>query len=114
MSTQSPRILRATISLAALIALGLTNISAGSPDAGAVLYKTKCASCHGADGKGATAVGKADSIRALGSQEVQGQSDAFLATVIASGKGKMPPYGKSLKAEQITALVAYIRSLASK
>ena len=31
--------------------------------------------------------------------------------MIANGKGKMPAYGKSLKAEQIKDLVAYIRSL---
>jgi len=114
MRTPLTRIVRATITFAALFAFGFANISAASPDAGAALYKTKCAACHGADGKGATAVGKADSIRDLGSADVQGQSDAALTTIIASGKGKMPPYGKSLKPEQITALVAYVRSLASK
>jgi cytochrome c6 len=82
--------------------------------AGAGLYKTKCAGCHGASGKGDTAVGKADNIRDLASTDVQKQSDADLTGIIAAGKGKMPAYGKSLKAEQVKDLVAYIRSIAQK
>jgi cbb3-type cytochrome c oxidase subunit III len=112
MRTQSTRIATMAISLASLLAF--VGVSAAAQDAGASLYKTKCAACHGADGKGATAVGKADSIRDLGSADVQGQSDATLTTIITAGKGKMPAYGKSLKPARITALVAYVRSLASK
>jgi mono/diheme cytochrome c family protein len=83
-------------------------------DAGAALYKTKCAACHGPDGKGETAIGKANKLRDLGSAEVQKQSDAELAAVIENGKGKMPAYGKSLKPEQVKDLVAYVRSFAKK
>jgi mono/diheme cytochrome c family protein len=83
-------------------------------DAGAALYKTKCAACHGPDGKGETAIGKANKLRDLSSAEVQKQSDTELAAIIESGKGKMPAYGKSLKPEQVKELVAYIRSLAKK
>jgi cytochrome c6 len=89
---------------------------AGAQDtaAGGGLYKTKCAACHGASGKGDTAVGKADNIRDLASADVQKQSDADLTTIITSGKGKMPAYGKSLKPNQVKDLVAYIRSIAQK
>ena len=114
MKTHANQILRASLTLTGALAFCFATTAAASPDAGAALYKTKCAACHGADGKGATAVGKADSIRDLGSADVQGQSDAVLNTIITSGKGKMPAYGKSLKPEEVTALVAYIRSLASK
>ena len=79
---------------------------------GAALYKTKCAACHGADGKGETAIGKSNKVRELGSAEVQKQSDAELTTLVEAGKGKMPAYGKSLKPEQVKQLVEYIRSLA--
>ena len=79
---------------------------------GAALYKTKCAACHGADGKGETAIGKSNKVRELGSAEVQKQSDAELTSLIEAGKGKMPAYGKSLKPEQVKQLVEYIRSLA--
>ena len=91
--------------------LGVLGVSARAQDAGAAMYKTKCAVCHGPDGKGDTSIGKTNKIRDFGSADVQKQSDAELTTVIADGKGKMPAYGKSLKPEQIKDLVTYIRTL---
>jgi mono/diheme cytochrome c family protein len=38
-------------------------------------------------------------------------SDADLTATITNGKNKMPAYGKSLKADDIKELVAYIRTL---
>jgi cytochrome c6 len=113
MKTSWTRILRLGIGAAAAFGIGFANNPARAQDA-AALYKTKCAACHGADGKGETAIGKTNKIRDLGSAEVQAQSDADLTTIITSGKGKMPAYGKSLKPEQIKDLVAYIRALAKK
>jgi mono/diheme cytochrome c family protein len=103
--------------LAALLLCGtviVLSVSVRAQDAGAALYKTKCAACHGPDGKGDTAMGKANKLRDLGSPDVQKQSDAELAAIIENGKGKMPAYGKSLKPEQVKDLVAYIRSLGKK
>jgi|SRR5580704_11205873 cytochrome c6 len=94
-----------------LVGITLLSGAARAQTGGEALYKTKCAACHGADGKGETAVGKANKIRDLGSADVQGQSDDAIAGIIGNGKGKMPAYGKSLKADQIKDLVAYIRSL---
>jgi cytochrome c6 len=108
------RMARVAIGAAAALSLGFAGIPANAQDAGAALYKTKCAACHGADGKGETAVGKADKIRDLGSADVQQQSDADLTAIITTGKGKMPAYGKSLKPEQVKDLVAYVRTLAKK
>jgi mono/diheme cytochrome c family protein len=108
------RITRLVIAATALMTLGLMSVPAEAQADGAGLYKTKCAACHGAAGKGDTAVGKADKIRDLSSADVQQQSDADLTTVITAGKGKMPAYGKSLKPDQVKDLVAYIRSLATK
>ena len=89
------------------VALGVSARAQG----GEALYKSKCAGCHGADGKGQTSMGKANNIRDLGSADVQAQSDDAIAGIISGGKGKMPAYGKSLKADQIKDLVAYIRTL---
>lgn len=108
------RTTRLVVAAMALMALGLTGVPAEAQGGGATLYKTKCAACHGAEGKGDTAVGKADKIRDLSSADVQQQSDADLTAVITGGKGKMPAYGKSLKPDQVKDLVAYIRSLAKK
>src|SRR5215470_8417461 len=77
-------------------------------------YKTKCAACHGADGKGATPVGQKIGVRDFASPEVQKQSDDELAAIINDGKNKMPSYKKSLKPEQVKDLVAAIRSFGKK
>jgi len=81
---------------------------------GEATYKAKCAMCHGPDGKGETATGKAMKVKDFSSEEVQKMSDADLSATISSGKGKMPAYGKSLKPEQVKDLVAYIRSFVKK
>jgi cytochrome c6 len=105
---------RVAIGAAAALSLGLASVTANAQDAGAALYKTKCAACHGADGKGDTAVGKANKMNDLGSPDVQKQSDTDLTATITTGKGKMPAYGKSLKPDQVKDLIAYIRTLAKK
>ncbi|PYX21666.1 MAG: cytochrome C [Acidobacteria bacterium] len=74
-------------------------------------YKAKCATCHGPDGKGDTAMGKTMKVKDLGSAEVQKQSDADLTTIIEKGKKPMPGYEGKLTKEQIDGLVKYVRSL---
>jgi cytochrome c6 len=81
---------------------------------GAALFKSKCASCHGATGKGDTPVGKALKLRDLGSEDVQKQSDPELTEITANGKGKMPAYKDKLTSEQIQQLVAFMRTLKKK
>jgi mono/diheme cytochrome c family protein len=76
-------------------------------------YKAKCAMCHGPDGKGETATGKMMKVKDFSSEEVQKMSDADLTAAISSGKGKMPPY-KTLSADQVKDLVAYIRGFGKK
>ena len=107
-------IVRTAIALAILIFLGQLANSVRAQDSGAALYKAKCAACHGADGKGETAMGKANKLRDLGSPDVQKLSDEDLSGIITSGKNKMPAYGKSLKPEQVKDLVSFVRSLAKK
>ena len=77
----------------------------------AATFKAKCAMCHGADGSGNTPLGKKENIRDLRSADVQKQTDDQLLAIISKGKGKMPPYEKSLGAAECKALVAHIRSL---
>jgi cytochrome c6 len=85
-------------------------MAGGGPDP-ASLYKSKCAMCHGPDGAGQTPMGKNLKLAALGSADVQKQTDVALAKWIADGKGKMPAYKSKLAAEDIEALVGFIRSL---
>jgi mono/diheme cytochrome c family protein len=97
---------------AATTALSLAQQNA--PTDGTGLFKAKCAMCHGPDGAGKTPVGQKLSVRDLHSAEVQKQSDAELYQMIAQGKGKMPAFSKTLSADQIKLLVAYIRELGKR
>lgn len=77
---------------------------------GTAIYKAKCASCHGADGKGQSPMGKKMNLRDLGSPEVQKQTDKELYDWTAIGKGKMPGYKDKLSADEINALVKHMRA----
>jgi len=104
-----------TIAVLVLAAIAFLSARAKADTAtGEATYKAKCAMCHGPDGKGETATGKAMKVKDFSSEEVQKMSDADLSATISSGKGKMPAYGKSLKPEQVKDLVAYIRSFVKK
>jgi mono/diheme cytochrome c family protein len=84
-----------------------------TPADAARIFKTNCALCHGTDGSGNTGVGKSVHAPDLRSDETQKQSDAALIEVITKGRGKMPAFGAKLKPDDITKLVAYIRTLAA-
>jgi mono/diheme cytochrome c family protein len=97
--------------LATVLAVVLMSSSAVRAQSAAATYKAKCAGCHGADGKGSTAAGKAMGVHDFGSDEVTKMSDTDLITIVTTGKNKMPAYGKSLKDTEIKDLVAYVREL---
>lgn len=98
------------LTLCILIAAPSAFAGGGGSD-GAAIYKAKCAMCHGPDGAGQTPMGKNMKLRALGSAEVQKQTDAELVKWIADGKGKMPAYKGKLTPADIDAVVAFIRTL---
>ena len=77
-------------------------------DAGA-LWSQHCASCHGKDGSGNTAMGKKLSVKDY--TKDQGFSDADAEKVIKDGKNKMKGFKGKLSDEDAKALVAYVRSL---
>jgi len=78
---------------------------------GAAVFKANCATCHGADAKGQTPVGKSLKIKDLHAADVQKTSAADLTKVISDGKGKMPAFKTKLSKAQIDDVVAYIKSL---
>ena len=87
----------------AMLALPLASFAA---DAAADLFKSKCAMCHGPDGKG-----KMAGTKDLGSAEVQKASDPDLIATVTNGKPpKMPAYKGKLTDDQIKDLVKYVRS----
>ena len=113
MTAERKNALPALLATLAILAVAVWSTPLTAQD-GPTLYKTKCAMCHGPDGKGDTPMGKKLNIRDLGSPEVQKQTDAELNTIIAKGKGKMTPFGAKLTTEQIGQLVAHIRELGNK
>ena len=105
------------ILLVGFAAVGLTMFSASvsrAQSAGETLFKSKCAACHGPDGKGEVPMGKKLGAHDLTSADVQKQTDAQLTEVITKGKNKMPAYEGKLAKEQIGQLVAYIREIGKK
>ena len=80
----------------------------------ASVFKSKCVMCHGADGSGNTPSGKALKAKDLRTEDTQKKSDADITAVITNGRGKMPPFGQKLKADQIQQLVSYVRQLGKK
>ena len=76
-------------------------------------FRTKCAMCHGPDGRG-SAVGESMNIPDLRSPAVQKLPDASLTEIISTGKGGMPSFKSSLSEDQIHGLVMYVRSLQKK
>jgi mono/diheme cytochrome c family protein len=101
------------VSLIWILTLALPASSRAQSDTEKV-YKTNCVLCHAADGSGNSASGKALGAKNLASDEVQKKSDAELTDLMTKGKGKMPAFGKKLKPEDITQLVAFVRKLAKK
>ena len=96
---------------APVLLIALANPSSVRAQNAPTTYKAKCAGCHGADGKGNTAPGKALGVHDFSSETVTKASDADLISIVTSGKNKMPGYGKSLKDTEIKDLVAYVREL---
>jgi mono/diheme cytochrome c family protein len=81
---------------------------------GAAIYKAKCSICHGPDGSGQTSMGKSLKLRDLRSPEVQKQTDQELYKWTSDGKDKMPSYKSKLTEAEINALVAHMRTMATK
>jgi mono/diheme cytochrome c family protein len=85
------------------------------------LWKAKCASCHGAEGKGDTEKGTEMGMADLSTSAWQKSlSDLEIKRGIVNGvkrtkngkKQEMDPFKDKLQPEQIDALVAYVRTLA--
>jgi len=87
------------------------SVPAFAQGGGADTYKAKCLMCHGADGLGATPVGKSFKIVSFKDPSVVNSSNAAMEAIIKSGKNKMPAFAGKLTDAQISAVVEYIRTL---
>ena len=105
--------------LGAVALLGLAGPAAAEPDAKIQrTWKAKCASCHGADGKGATEMGKKLAIPDMTAADWQKKTgDDLIKKAINDGikrEGKaegMDSFKEKLTPEQIDGLAALVRGL---
>jgi mono/diheme cytochrome c family protein len=78
-------------------------------------WKSKCSSCHGADGKGQTDQGKKMHVEDMSTADWQKKPDADIRKAISDGAKKgdavMDGFKDKLDAAQIDGLVAYVRTL---
>jgi len=91
-------------------ASGATGDKRSTNDTGRAAFKANCVSCHGADGAG-TPLGKSMQAPDLRSPEVQKKPDGDLAQTITEGRGDMPSFKRILSAEQVQAVIDYVRRL---
>jgi cbb3-type cytochrome c oxidase subunit III len=80
---------------------------------GSAIYKKNCMMCHGADGKGFPALKTPDFTDPKWQSSTKDQG---MREVIKNGKKgtAMLAFGNKLKDEEISAVIAYIRSLKKK
>jgi mono/diheme cytochrome c family protein len=94
--------------------------AAGNLEAGKKLYETRCAVCHGPDGKAATPAAQALNPKPRDHTDgayMNALSNEHLAKVIqeggaAVGKSPLMPPQADLNAQQLEDVIAYVRSLA--
>ena len=78
------------------------------------LFRSNCARCHGADGRGDTPLGHTYKAPDFTDPEwwqkhsnITGTTS--LRSIVARGKGGMPAFGKKLRRSEINLLVSYVR-----
>ena len=89
--------------------------SAAAAQDSPMLYKTKCAACHGVDGNGDTPIAKKQNIKSFKDPSVQKMGDAELEAMIGNGGPKPLTTHqfakKGMTPEQVKALAAYVKQL---
>jgi cytochrome c6 len=104
--------LKLTHSIATIVCVAAYSVTmAYAQGTGADTFKTRCAMCHGIDGKANTPAGKAFKAASLRDPMVVNSSDDELFAIVKNGKNKMPSFKDKLTDDQVKAVIAYIRTL---
>lgn len=102
---KTTKLVMLVMTIAVALFILIPNLS-WAADEGATIYKAKCAACHGADAAGKPAA----KIPSLISDEAKKASDDDLSKKVAE-TAKHPAGVKGLPADDVKAIVAYIRTL---
>jgi mono/diheme cytochrome c family protein len=89
-----------------LVAAALLAATTASAADGKAIFTSKCAACHGPDGKGQTTMGKKLGVKDL---TVSKLTAAEMEAVVTSGRGKMTPFGGKLQAPEIKEVAAFVK-----
>jgi mono/diheme cytochrome c family protein len=89
---------------AALLALLVA--PAARADGPAATFKSKCAACHGNDGKGTSPMAQKLGVKDLTATKL---SAAEIEKVIAGGKGKMTPFKGKISDAEIKGLAEWVK-----
>jgi len=73
---------------------------------GKAIFGSKCAACHGPDGKGQSAMGKKLGAKDLSASKL---TAAEMEGVVTKGRGKMTPFGGKLTPAEIHDVTAFIK-----
>ncbi|CAN5842633.1 hypothetical protein BH11MYX2_BH11MYX2_10300 [soil metagenome] len=107
-SSSMTKLVRIVVAFAA-IASG--NVASADDAATAKDYGAKCSMCHGADGRGQTAMGKKLNVKDwTDGKTLKDMSDTEVSKEIQLGKKMMPGF-PALDAEALKAMVAFVRTL---
>jgi len=103
---------------AAAVALLATSANAEADKKVERLFKSKCASCHGQDGKGQTEKGKKLKLPDMTSADFKAKKEDEMRKAITEGikiekdgiKKEMDSFKDELKPEQIDSLIEYVKA----
>ncbi|MBL9201012.1 MAG: cytochrome c [Opitutaceae bacterium] len=108
-----------SLGLVATMAAAATAPTASADAASQRMWAKHCADCHGKDGRSQTRLGRKSGAPDLTDKKVQAKltdDDIFKAIKLgrknAKGEEKMEAFGGAIADPEITALIAYVRSLA--
>lgn len=86
--------------------------TAASIDRGKELYTTYCVPCHGVTGHGdGPIIAKFIRPPDLTAAQARGYTEGYLYSLIASGRGLMPPYGDKVRGDDRWSVVNYLRAV---
>jgi cytochrome c6 len=95
-----------------VLAVAVSMVSAaGFAQSGEALYKSKCASCHGATGTPSAGMAKAMNIKPASDPDMKKLTAEEEFDAVKNGKGKMKPFAGKMTDDEIKSAVDYYRTL---
>jgi mono/diheme cytochrome c family protein len=104
------RVLSFVVALLGALAVAST-AAAADLELGKKVYAAKCASCHGADGKGNAKMAGMLKITIPDLSGSKEKSDAELLKLLAEGKKPMPAFAKGLSKDEMESVLSYTKAL---